>query len=203
MCVADVFEQAMAEVMCFFKENSEEIHNALTVFNSTAKEVDRFLTNVTDNVMPTFSATLTHINDISGKINSGEGAFGQLLNSKQLYHQIDMTMARLEDVMNDLHNYGLFYQFDKGWQRERRRQAMQSRNFSHVDRVNSYFNDEIQKVSTSLKRVGRAISSKQMQKQFEADPRFEELVKQIELMEKNLQETSQTFTTMNKQLVIK
>ena len=213
--VADVFEQTMCEMLCFFKENSEDIHVAISSFGSTCKQADRFFARANEcdlagnfatffhqavegNFVPLFNDTLFNLRNITGQVAAGQGSLGKMLYSDDLYYVLSASLSRFEQVLSDIHNFGLFFQFDKGWQRNKRAQYREMQNYTGSTDFYNYFNEEISAISTSLERVGKAIEKMRGNKVNMENPRLTDLVKKIDSLEANLKATNQNFMNTKK-----
>jgi phospholipid/cholesterol/gamma-HCH transport system substrate-binding protein len=190
MEVADVFEQTMCEALCFFKENGEQFNTAITSFNSCSAEVHKFFaranqcdlaghfTGAVERAEVVFgqaidSNIVTNLGAITAQVGCGQGSLGRLIYSDAFYFQLLSSLNRLEQVMSDLANYGLFYQFNSNWQRQKRYRCLSS----------SYEVDqELQGVTRSLKKVEKAIGKM-------PHPEIEEVVKRMQALKENLDMT--------------
>lgn len=95
-------------------------------------------------------------------ISKGKGTAGQILVSDDLYLRFISLLNKGDTIMNDINHYGLLFQTDKGWQRMRARQRNLLTKLSNPQEFRNFFNDEVDRVSTSLARVSMILDQTQL-----------------------------------------
>jgi phospholipid/cholesterol/gamma-HCH transport system substrate-binding protein len=139
--VAGDFQDTLAEVNTFIETNNHDLNAALRSFTSVADEMHAFIgrANETDVVLRTAYAmakadefftsaqrnniferlgnSFDSLKEASTLFSGGEGTIARLVNSDCLYVQLTTVLCQLQTIMFDITNYGLFYQFDRKWQR--------------------------------------------------------------------------------------
>lgn len=150
--VADVakgLENTMEGINQFLTVNADDFSSALKAFSNAAQEANTFLAsaNKTDFVGKTTkaieSATTTFskanvlfedaikkdllgsFHGITSQLNSGEGTLGRLLYNEGFYIQLTDVMCRLNRLVEDINNFGLLFQYDRGWQRLHRERMLE------------------------------------------------------------------------------
>lgn len=116
--VADI-GRTTSQLAMMVDENEEEVGQSISHMRSILQGVDSLssdnraeidstiasLTQASAN-LEQFSGdlevTVTEINEILTKINSGTGTIGQLVNNPSLYHNIDSLSLQLNDLVKDL-----------------------------------------------------------------------------------------------------
>lgn len=127
------------------KSWSETLEN---VHNLTAKALDSW-----DKI----DELAGNLADASKQIASGEGTIGRLVMRDDLYIRTAALMSKAEVIMNDVNHYGILFHLDKGWQRLRARRLNLLQKLSCPIEFRNYFNDEMDKVVTSLERVQQVV----------------------------------------------
>jgi phospholipid/cholesterol/gamma-HCH transport system substrate-binding protein len=97
--------------------------------------------------------TLRNFNQISRDIASGSGTVGRLIVGDDLYLRVASLMNKGETLMNDINHYGILFQYNKQWQKNRTKKANLLRSLDNPQEFKSYFEGEIDTMTTSLGRL--------------------------------------------------
>ncbi len=131
--------------------------------------------------------TLENLNILSKNLNKAQGSIGKLLNSDDFYLNIGAILSKANTLFNDINNYGLLFQYSKGWQRLRTQRANILESLNNPKDFKSFFEKEIADITTSLSRinqlVAKAKNSSQKQKILKSDTyrkSFSYLLRQVE-----------------------
>lgn len=138
-------EDAVAELKRLSQSMSDFIDNNSKDFNSTLCSVRTTFDKLNESEMPrkislamnridefgkvaldqgliqNLSQAMLNISSFTGNLNNGQGTLGKIINDDLFYYKINDTLCRFETLLNDISNYGLLFQYDKAWQREKRR----------------------------------------------------------------------------------
>lgn len=132
----------------------QDIKDAVANIATTFGQFDQALYQLRkDDFFENLGDTMQNVNKISGKIAKGEGTIGRIVEDDGLYLQIDGLMTKANTLMNDLNQYGLLFQYNKQWQRQR------SKLMAEADRINtpqafqSYMTKELDIINTTLGRM--------------------------------------------------
>lgn len=142
--VAETFGKAMEGVNHFVAMNSEEFNNTLKSIHEFMNEANnqQFMNRASlaadaiAQAMRSANGMISEIHErglisrmakgfdqlyeIGGQITQGEGTLGRLIYNDAFYHQLTDLMWRIDNLVSDINNYGLLFQYDKKWQRCRR-----------------------------------------------------------------------------------
>lgn len=94
--------------------------------------------------------------DIKGTvkhITSGRGDLGKFIYREDVYLNSRAVMDKMNTTMNDINHFGLLFHLDKGWQRQRTKRMNILNGLQDVDQFRSYFEEEMDQITTSLSRV--------------------------------------------------
>lgn len=134
----------------------EEWSSILTNLTDFSEELSKRLPRSWDKV----DNSLDQVNNITKTTNkvvvdvsNGKGTAGQILVGDDLYLRLTALLNKGDTVMNDINHYGILFHLDKGWQRMRARQRNLLQTLSNPMQFRNYFNNEMNRVTTSLERV--------------------------------------------------
>jgi len=89
----------VADITANFKDNDKNINATLTNVKTLT---DKLAQTHLDETVTKLNATLTNLQSAMGKINSGEGSLGALVNDKHLYNNLSASTASLNQLLIDL-----------------------------------------------------------------------------------------------------
>jgi phospholipid/cholesterol/gamma-HCH transport system substrate-binding protein len=87
-------------------------------------------------------------------IREGKGTAGKILVGDEVYLKLNSLLSKGGTIMNDINHYGLLFHLDKGWQRMRARRMNLLNKLRSPQEFSNFFNDELDRINTSLSRVG-------------------------------------------------
>lgn len=76
------------------------------------------------NLIADLSSTSRHLSQITENIQNREGTLGKLIHDEELYLQMTAAFCQLRCLVEDIRNYGIFFHYNKQWQR--RQKCLQS-----------------------------------------------------------------------------
>lgn len=136
--VSKTIDHSLCKVSHFLEKHGEEFASTLhslehlTTRLNESGAIDTFSTTMTrfntlfdEPMVKHFQQTFLQLDTLTGTLSAGQGSFGQLLYDEGFYYRFNETLCRFEKLLDTLNNYGIFYQFDGCWQREKKRERMQ------------------------------------------------------------------------------
>ncbi len=134
--------------------------NAADALASTMKSADLLIKDIKEKqLVDRMGRSLDNIYTITNRVNSGEGTLGKLIHSDSFYLQITGMINKVDTLLNDINNYGLLFQYDKGWQRSRTARMNKMRQLCTPCDFYLYLDKEMSDISVSMNRVGQALQT--------------------------------------------
>lgn len=96
---------------------------------------------------------LSNLNVITTEIADGSGTIGKLIKSDDLYLRFTAVMSKVDTLMNDINHYGVLFQYDKSWQRQRTKRANMLEALTTPRQFRSFFETEMDTITTALARI--------------------------------------------------
>ena len=130
---------------------------------------------------------------ITQDIADGKGSLGKLTKDDDFYLRMTSVMSKLNTTMNDINHYGLMFNLNKSWQRQRAQRVTALNALNSPDKFKRYFQDEVDDINTSMARISMLIDKAeqlpekeriQQNEQFRRD--FAELLRLSDEMSDNL-----------------
>ena len=116
-----------------------ELKDALIIFNTDGAQ------------------TIANLNHITHDMATGSGTLGRLISGDDFYLRLNSIMSKSETVMNDINHYGLLFQYNKQWQRNRTKRANLMNSLNSPKEFKEFFEEEIDSISTSLGRISEML----------------------------------------------
>ena len=200
--LTDKFDVALTNFNIWLNENSKNITLAVSSFSNLLQNADsEKIVNSVNTALNNFSTAANHVNYalnnfeknssyenmsrlidnlslVSNTLNSKDTTIGKLLNSEDFYLNLNAILSKANTVMNDINNYGVLFQYSKGWQRQRVKRANILEKLSTPKEFKEYFTLEVDEITASLGRLNRLID-------IAKDSSNEQKIKNMELYKKD------------------
>lgn len=112
-------------------------------------------------------------------IASGEGSIGKIIFDDNAYLQTSAILSKINTLMNDVNQYGVFFNLNKGWQRSREQRAALLTNLKTPAQFRNYFTQEIDGINTSMARLSMLIDKARDEGGVEDTTRFKKDFKEL------------------------
>lgn len=136
------FNKTLKSISSFMEDAKEsafiqKASNAANALATTFTEIDN------QQLIKRMGMSLDKISEATDQITKGEGTLGRLIQSDAFYTQVSGTMNRLDTLLYDINQYGLLFQYDKGWQRRRGARRNQIKQLSTPCDIYQYLDSEV------------------------------------------------------------
>lgn len=176
--------------------------NTFNEINQTFKQlkVDDFFANASD-TMKTIKSASTNLNIITQDIADGKGSLGKLTKDDDFYLRMTGVMSKLNTTMNDINHYGLMFNLNKSWQRQRAQRVTALNALNSPDKFKRYFQDEVDEINTSMARISMLIDKAEQLPEKERISQNEQFRKDFAELLRLSDEMSDNLKLYNQQLV--
>lgn len=197
LSVATTFDNALNKIVGVLDRNEANFRDALHNFSEAAVEVRTVFQRVNEtHLVENINSAATGISAVTGQIHNGEGTLGKLIANDTLYLQLSSVLWHLDTTLVDINHYGLFFQFDKGWQRKRSLRQCRQRNADPCNFASS-FDNEMATISQALEKVATLLDCIKCGGNNVNDPcvnaYLRELLMKVEALENNLKLYNERF----------
>jgi len=145
--IAKIENEKLIEAVAQAASNLKQLSD--TVKNDTLSHINEAALSLT--------STLKSANNVLVTVANQNGSIGKMLYSDDFYLKTQGVMAKLDTMMTDINHYGMLFHLDKSWQRERRRRMVELEQLRTASEFKSYLNNELNRITTSVARVGVAL----------------------------------------------
>jgi phospholipid/cholesterol/gamma-HCH transport system substrate-binding protein len=112
--------------------------------------------------------TLANLNQITHDIANGSGTIGHLLHGDDFYIRLNSLMSKSEMLMNDINHYGVLFQYNKQWQKNRTKKANLVNALESPKQFKSFFENEMDEIGASLGRIAELLDRADQDKERQA-----------------------------------
>lgn len=197
---ADSFSGAMVQAKSTLQEIEDkqiidETKIALNNFSCVANQISDAMEQLNaNNSFDNAGVAIAHIKNtaeslehLSEDLEYGTGTLGKLIKQDDAYWRLTTILSKADTMMNDINHYGLLFNSNKSWQRQRAQRICLMNSLDTPLGFKEYFSTEIDQVNTSMARISMLIDKAKYnpQKQEILDnphfhEEFMELMRQVE-----------------------
>ena len=106
-----------------------------------------------DGFFTSLSASARNLDRITTNVARGRGTLGKIVEDNGLYLQLDNLMTKANTLFNDINQYGLLFQYNKEWQRNRVRLMSEANRIKDPKAFQLYMDKEVDQINTTLERM--------------------------------------------------
>ncbi|MGB7128716.1 MAG: MlaD family protein [Candidatus Rhabdochlamydia sp.] len=193
---ADAMVQAKSTLQEFQdKEIIDETKTALSNFSCIASQISDAIDQLNaHNSFDNAGVAIAHMKNtaesfdhLSYDLEYGTGTLGKLIKQDDVYWRLTTILGKADTMMNDINHYGLLFNSNKSWQRQRAQRICLMNSLDTPLGFKEYFSTEIDLVNTAMARISMLIDKAKYnpQKQDILDnsqfqEEFMELMRQVE-----------------------
>lgn len=142
-----------------WKETVENLHLLAKRLPASWETIDVSLNRIADmteglqNLSHDAKSLIKNTDIIAGNIAQGKGTLGQLIMNDALYLRAIAVMGKVDTIMNDINHYGILFQNNKSWQRQRIKRMNMLYKLNSPQAMQLYFDEEISQINAGLGRI--------------------------------------------------
>ena len=145
-----------------FTNSLNHVNNALKILEdkNAFDKLNILVDNVTltsDFIATEGKETLKNLKLLTEHLTDSKSSIGKLLTTDDLYLKFNALFGKANTIFNDINQYGILFQYSKGWQRQRTKRANILESLSTAKSFRSYFETEISDITSSLGRINTLI----------------------------------------------
>ena len=130
-----------------FTQTSDHINAAIDVLDD--KKTFANLGDAVVNIKE-FSHSL---DSILQEVQQGQGTLGRLITQDDFYLRLMNIFSKVDIALNDINHYGIWFNMNKQWQREREKKANQLTALKTPEEFKEYFEKELDSINTAMARL--------------------------------------------------
>jgi len=115
------------------------------------------ITKTSDFITKDGKETLENLKLLTHNFNDAQTSLGKILTTDDLYLKINALFSKANTLFNDINQYGILFQYSKGWQRQRTKRVNILESLSTAKSFKNYFETEIAEITGSLGRINTLI----------------------------------------------
>ena len=200
------FDNAMTEAseVLYTVNQSDLVHElklGVESFTTALKDIHHTIDYLTEeNTFKNLATTLKNVKNASYSIDKvsknlveGKGTIGKLLVDDETYLRVTAILSKVDTLMNDVNQYGVFFNLNKQWQRTRVQKVSMLNALKTPESFKEYFTSEVDLISTSMARLSMLVEKAEQNpdrekifdnKTFQKD--FAELMRRSQTLYENL-----------------
>jgi phospholipid/cholesterol/gamma-HCH transport system substrate-binding protein len=197
---------SLKDSLDIFTDNMQLVHNMLDEMDE--KQMVSKANVIFNNFVETSEALnidgkriLHNVNIITQDIADGKGTIGKLFHNDDIYLQISAILTKANTLMNDINHYGVLFQYDKHWQRSRTKRANILSALKSPQEFKSYFQSEVDDITTSLARISMLLEKAKTQKEKDKIIQSPNFKKDFVNLMHQIDEMSNAIKLYNEQLI--
>lgn len=130
------------------------VKTLITNITSVVSDVDAALVKLhEENFFDSISGVASNMNAIIKGLASGKGTIGKLLTDDGFYLDASAIFSKANMMMNDINQYGLLFQYNKSWQRQRVKLMAAANSIKDPKAFGAQMNHDVDFLLATLERM--------------------------------------------------
>ncbi len=147
------------------KKLVDDIQTSINQFTATALSIESSVKELQANkafanagiMIDNLKTASKNVNLITTDIAEGKGSIGRLIKGDDFYLRLSAVLSKADTVMNDINHYGILFNLNKTWQRQRAKQITALHALNTPKDFKKYFETEISEINTAMSRISMLI----------------------------------------------
>lgn len=176
------------------------IKDAVKNFSNTFSQVDQTISSLRqDGFFENLTGIATNVDHITGSIKKGKGTLGKIIFDDGLYLQLNVLMAKANTLITDINQYGLLFQYNNQWQRNRAKLMNETARIKDSKAFQAYMDSQVNQINATLERMSlltNRLSTEQLAESPKFQKKFKELMSQLDAIQSEIKLYNQELFDM-------
>ena len=166
------------------------IKDAIRNFANTFAQADQTFSELRhDAFFKNLSSISANVKYVTGTLKDGKGTLGKIIEDDGLYLQVNALMMKANQLITDINQYGLLFQYNHQWQRNRTKLMSETARIKDAKAFQAYMDSQVAGINTTLERMSlltNRLSTEQLADTPKFRKKFSELMQQLESIQDNI-----------------
>lgn len=132
----------------------QDVKDTMLYLSQAMQQVDAILGDLReDNFFDHVAHIGASIDRITKMVATGRGTLGKIIAEDGLYLQIDALFTKANTILNDMNHYGLLFQYNKEWKRNRLKMMSEAARIQDPVAFQEYMNRQVDEINLILGRM--------------------------------------------------
>jgi|JI9StandDraft_1071089.scaffolds.fasta_scaffold35606_2 phospholipid/cholesterol/gamma-HCH transport system substrate-binding protein len=132
----------------------QDVKDTMLYLSQAIQQVDAILGDLReDNFFDHVAHIGASIDRITKMVATGRGTLGKIIAEDGLYLQIDALFTKANTILNDMNHYGLLFQYNKEWKRNRLKMMSEAARIQDPVAFQEYMNRQVDEINLILGRM--------------------------------------------------
>lgn len=166
------------------------VKDAVRNFANTFGQMDQTFSELRhDAFFENLSSIATNVQHVTRNIKDGKGTLGRIIEDDGLYLQVNALMMKANQLITDINQYGLLFQYNHQWQRSRAKLMSETARIKDAKAFQAYMDSQVAQINTTLERMSlltNRLSTEQLAESPKFRKKFSELMQQLGSIQDNI-----------------
>lgn len=133
------------------------------------------------------SCIANNVKSVMKNIACGKGTIGRLVSDDSFYLDVSAILSKANTMMNDINQYGLLFQYNKSWQRQRVKLMSKANSIKDPKAFGAQMNNDVDALLSTLSRMN-ILTDRFSPEELSCNPKFQKKFLEFMNMLKSLQD---------------